>query len=157
MDNVSDICIRLAQSADRDDLARLRSSLWPNASYEEHFRELASILEGTARLTMPLINLVAEATDGTIVGFLEADLRSHADGCDPARPVGYIEGWYVAETHRRQGIGKKLLATAEDWARSQGCIETASDTWIDNTVSQYAHEALGYEVVDRCVHYRKVL
>ena len=156
MDSESDIYIRLAQSSDRDDLARLRSSLWPNASYEEHSRELASILEGTAQLTMPLINLVAEATDGTIVGFLEADLRSHADGCDPARPVGYIEGWYVAETHRRRGIGRKLLAAAEDWARSQGCIEMASDTWIDNTVSQHAHEALGYEVVDRCVHYRKV-
>ena len=33
----------------------------------------------------------------------------------------------------------------------------ASDTWIDNTLSQRAHEALGYTVVDRCVHYRKSL
>jgi aminoglycoside 6'-N-acetyltransferase I len=33
----------------------------------------------------------------------------------------------------------------------------ASDTWIDNEGSQRAHEALGYEVVDHCVHYRKRL
>jgi aminoglycoside 6'-N-acetyltransferase I len=33
----------------------------------------------------------------------------------------------------------------------------ASDTWIDNELSQSCHEALGFEVVDRCVHYRKGL
>src|SRR5204863_3252567 len=55
--------------------------------------------------------------------FLEVDLRSHADGCNPSRPVGYIEGWYVAQSYRTRGIGRKLLAAAEDWARSQGCIE----------------------------------
>jgi serine/threonine protein kinase len=33
----------------------------------------------------------------------------------------------------------------------------ASDAIIDNELSQRAHEALGYEVVDRCVHYRKRL
>jgi aminoglycoside 6'-N-acetyltransferase I len=84
-------------------------------------------------------------------------LRSHADGCNPSRPVGYVEGWFVAENHRHNGIGRKLLTAAEDWARSQGCVEIASDTWIDNEVSQRVHEALGYEVVDRCVHYRKTL
>ena len=41
--------------------------------------------------------------------------------------------------------------------RPPGCVEIASDTWIDNEVSQRAHEASGYEVVDRCVHYRKTL
>lgn len=91
------------------------------------------------------------------VGFLEVDLRSHVDGCNPARPTGYIEGWYVAENHRHQGIGRKLLAVAEDWARQQGCVEMGSDTWTDNELSQRVHEASGYEVVDRCVHYRKTL
>jgi aminoglycoside 6'-N-acetyltransferase I len=154
---MSDICIRLAQPSDREQLACLRNTLWPNASSEEHAQELTAIFEGMATLTMPLIILVAEATDGTLVGFLEADLRSHADGCDPARPVGYVEGWYVAKDHRQRGIGRKLLSAAEDWARSHGCAEMASDTWIDNEASQRAHEKLGYEVVDRCVHYRKTL
>jgi hypothetical protein len=31
----------------------------------------------------------------------------------------------------------------------------ASDTWIDHTLSQRVHEAVGFEVVDRCVHIRK--
>jgi aminoglycoside 6'-N-acetyltransferase I len=157
MGSVSDICVRLAQLSDRDQLARLREALWPKSSAEEHARELALILEGKALVTMPLIILVAEASDRILAGFVEVDLRSHADGCNPARPVGYIEGWYVAEDHRHRGMGRKLLAAAEDWARRQGCVEMASDTWIDNEVSQRVHEALGYEVVDRCVHYRKTL
>jgi aminoglycoside 6'-N-acetyltransferase I len=33
----------------------------------------------------------------------------------------------------------------------------ASDTWIDREESQRAHEALGFEVVDRCVNYFKRL
>jgi aminoglycoside 6'-N-acetyltransferase I len=152
---VADICIRLARPSDRDQLARMREALWPQSSAEEHARELTLILEGKPPVIMPLIILVAETADRTLAGFLEVDLRSHADGCDPSRPVGYVEGWYVAEDQRRRGIAKQLLAPAEDWARSQGCIEMASDTWIDNAVSQRVHEALGYEVVDRCVHYLK--
>ena len=154
---VPDVFIRRAQLSDCDQLARMCEALWLDASAEQHARELALILEGKPVTTLPLIILVADVGDRMLAGFLEVDLRSHADGCNPSRPVGYIEGWYVAQSYRTRGIGRKLLAAAEDWARSQGCIEVASDTWIDNEVSQRVHEALGYEVVDRCVHYRKTL
>jgi aminoglycoside 6'-N-acetyltransferase I len=156
LDNVQ---IRPAQASDLDQLARLCEALWPKSSAEEHSQELRLILGGKAALvlTMPLTIFVAEGSDGILVGFLEVDLRSHADGCNPSQPVGYIEGWYVAEDHRHRGVGRKLLAKAEDWARSHRCAEMASDAIIDNDLSQRAHEALGYEVVDRCVHYRKKL
>ena len=141
---MSDIQIRLAQISDRDQLLRMRAALWPKTPAEEHARELADIFEGKPVTTLPLIILVAETSDRGLAGFLEVDLRSHADGCSPSRPVGYVEGWYVEENHRHRGIGGRLL-------------KIASDTWVDNEVSQRVHEALGYEVVDRCVHYRKVL
>jgi aminoglycoside 6'-N-acetyltransferase I len=89
--------------------------------------------------------------------FIDVGLRSHADGCDPRQPVGFVEGWFVQEKFRQQGIGARLLLAGEEWARAQGCIEMASDTWIDSATSQRVHEAVDFQVVDRCVHYRKAL
>jgi aminoglycoside 6'-N-acetyltransferase I len=149
--------VRLAEPSDRDQLSRLRTALWPESSAEEHGEELALILVGAFPRVMPLVILVAQAGDGTLAGFLEVGLRSCADGCRESRPVGYVEGWYVEGTWRRQGIGAELLRAAEEWVRGQGCLEMASDTAIDNLVSQRAHEALGFEVAERSVLYRKSL
>src|SRR4051812_14828076 len=151
--------IRPAQLSDLEQLAGMCEALWPMSSAGEHAKELRQILVGKASFvsTMPLSLFVAEETDGMLVGFVEVDVRSHADGCNPSKPVGYIEGWYVAKQHRQQGVGRKLLAKAEEWARHHNCVEIASDATIDNERSQRAHEALGYQIVDRCVHYRKSL
>ncbi len=135
--------VRLVQPQDGTDLAKMRALLWPDASIEEHARELDAVLNGRQG-TLPMAIFVAETADGQTAGFLEAGLRSHADGCDPAQPVGYVEGWYVKKKWRNRGVGKALLAAAEEWARSHGCREMASDTWIDNEAAQRAHEALGF-------------
>ena len=63
----------------------------------------------------------------------------------------------MAPAYRGKKVGTRLLTAAEEWARGQGCLEMASDTWLDNLDSQHVHEALGFEVVDRCVNYRKRL
>ncbi|HEY3624744.1 MAG TPA: GNAT family N-acetyltransferase [Terracidiphilus sp.] len=104
-----------------------------------------------------MIRLIAEGERGTLIGFVEAGMRSHADGCDTRRQVGFVEGWFVREEHRGKGIGRALMGAAEDWARSQGCREMASDALIDNAGSERAHLALGFEIVDRCIHFRKTL
>jgi aminoglycoside 6'-N-acetyltransferase I len=150
------VLIRSAQPSDLDALARMCHELWPDASAAEHRADLAPVLAGTPRGTLPQIILVAEH-DSVIVGFIDAGLRSHADGCDTSTPVGFIEGWFVDAAFRLQGVGARLVKAAEDWARTQGCAEMASDTWIDHDDSQRAHAALGFEEVDRCVHYRKKL
>ena len=107
--------------------------------------------------SLPMTILVSQDESGALTGFIEVDLRSHADGCDPTRPVGYVEGWFVHEPSRQQGIGSALMCSAEEWARKQGCLEMASDTWIDHETSLRSHQALGFEVVDRCIHFRKPL
>ena len=71
--------------------------------------------------------------------------------------MGYIEGWYVEEAWRRRGVGRLLVEAAEAWTRGQGCREMASDSLIENTLSEQAHRGLGYEVVGRSVLYRKAL
>jgi aminoglycoside 6'-N-acetyltransferase I len=149
--------IRPARPADRDPLARLRHALWPESSAEDHANELALILAGKAPGTLPAIIFVAESSDARLLGFLEAGLRSHADGCNTSHPVGYVEGWYVVESNRRLGIGAALVRIAEDWARAQGCTEMASDTQIENLLSQQAHAALGFQIAERSILYRKRL
>ncbi len=148
---------RPARGADRKALAVLRHALWPEGSIDEHEGELKLIFDGKWSRIYPYVVFVSESASGELCGFAEVTVRSRADGCDPSRPVGYLEGWYVSEAHRRRGIGAQLLQAAEDWARAQGCVEMASDTWIDNEISQRTHEALGFEVVDRCVNYKKRL
>jgi len=149
--------IRPAQGSDRIGIARMMSLLWPNAPVEELSEELDSFLRGEVVGTLPSALLVSCDEDGALTGLIEVGLRSHADGCDTARPVGFVEGWFVHERWRNRGVGRELMRAAEDWARAQGCHEMASDTWVDHEVSQRAHLALGFEVVDRCVHYRKQL
>ena len=156
MNTAADICVRMARPEDREPLARLRAALWPESSAEEHAQDLRSILDGKAPGQLPLIELVAEDCK-ELVGFAEVGLRSVADGCNPSHAVGYLEGWYVAESHRKRGIGRKLLQAAEDWARKQDCKEMASDALLENELSQRVHEALAFEEVDRCVRYRRTL
>ncbi len=146
--------IRSAQPADSAHIDRMCRVLWPGFD-DADAAQLLRALEGKSPGMLPATYLVAVVDDP--VGFAEVTLRSHADGCDPAQPVGYLEGWFVDELHRGKGIGGKLVRAAEDWARAHGCREFASDTWIAAEGSQQAHEALGFEVVDRCVHYRKSL
>jgi aminoglycoside 6'-N-acetyltransferase I len=149
--------IRPAQGADLVELAQMRALLWPDGSLEEHRNELLLAFSGNTVSTLPTTTFVAVDEDGALMGFLEAGLRSHADGCDIARPVGFVEGWFVHDAFRCRGVGKTLMRTAEEWARSHGCREMASDALIDNGSSIDAHKALGFEVVDRCVHFRKSL
>jgi aminoglycoside 6'-N-acetyltransferase I len=151
------LTIRAARVEDREQLVEMRYELWPESTREEQEREVDAEFAGEASGGLPKVILVSVKDSGGLIGFLEAGLRSHADGCDTALPVGYVEGWFVREPWRGRGVGAELMRAAEEWAREQGCREMASDALVDNVGSQNAHEALGFEVVDRCVHYRKRL
>jgi aminoglycoside 6'-N-acetyltransferase I len=100
--------------------------------------------------------LIAERDDGSACGFVEVGERSYAEGCESS-PVAYVEAWYVDPDVRRHGVGRALLAAAEDWARSRGHVEIGSDALLDNVVSHRAHVGSGYEEVERIVVFRKTL
>ena len=148
--------VRPAVPADLDAVVALACDLWPEGPPQDHEVHMQAVLDGKPPSTLPLTLFVAEHDVG-VVGFLEVGLRSHADGCDPRRPVGFVEGWFVARDHRGQRVGRSLMEAAEHWASSLGCTEMASDTWIDNEPSQRAHQALGFEVVSRSINFRKSL
>ena len=148
--------IRPATISDLSTLADMCFDLWPDGPRAEHESEQRDLLEGKPVSTLPLTVFVAEL-DGAVVGFIQVGLRSHADGCDMTHAVGFIEGWYVSPDHRHTGIGTQLMQAAENWSRSQGCKEIASDTWADNKASQDAHVALGFELGETVVNFKKNL
>jgi aminoglycoside 6'-N-acetyltransferase I len=146
-----DITIRPLAVSDRDEWLRMRLALWPDDDMGALLAELDVI---AADPLQPVF--VAERAGGGLGAFVEAGTRSYGEGCETA-PVGYIEGWYVDEDLRRQGLGGLLLRAVEDWARSQGLKEIGSDTWLWNEASIRAHESLGYHETERLVHFCKTL
>lgn len=87
---------------------------------------------------------------------LELSLRPYADGCDSS-PVPFVEGWYVAPEARRMGVGAALVRATERWALDNGYSEMASDALLENTGSERAHKAVGFEEVERAIRFRKDL
>jgi aminoglycoside 6'-N-acetyltransferase I len=144
--------IRRAKTEDVPDWLRMHYALWPEGSLAEHEADIRAMLVSEAKG----VTFICEGEDGSPQGFIEVSIRNFAEGCSTDR-VGYIEGWYVEESARLQGIGRKLFEAAEGWAISQGCTEMGSDVMLDNLISQQAHERLGYEEVERIVCYRKSL
>ena len=144
--------IRPGTEKDLEAWLSLRLALWPETPEAQHRVEMEDILAD------PKDNgvVVCEDDAGRLVGFAEVSLRKWAEGC-LSSPVGYLEGWYVAEGARRQGVGGQLVRAAEAWARAKGCSEMASDTDLDNAVSEAAHQRLGYEIAGRVLCFRKEL
>lgn len=129
----------------------MRQGLWPDAPLEFLDYDLDQ------RLADPdYVVFVALDEADKRVGFIETDLRDYAEGCETS-PVGYIEAWYVEEYLRGQKLGRDLVLAGEQWAREKGCVEMASDTWLDNTASIAAHLRLGYTEAERLVHFAKRL
>ena len=133
------------------DYARLRSRMWeidPDLNREEVEKILADQEDWAV--------FIACDEERGCIGFLEVWLREYAEGASSS-PVGYLEGWYVEPEYRCQGIGRLLVAEGENWARSAGCTEMASDSEIDNVGGIRAHLQLGYSEVERIVCFLKPL
>jgi aminoglycoside 6'-N-acetyltransferase I len=143
--------IRRATQADKPEWLRMRQALWPEHSAEDFAVQSIEILGDTSQAVF-----VFERPGGSLGGFVEAGTRKYAEGCQSS-PVGYIEGWYVDEDLRGQGIGKLLVEAAEEWARARGLTEMASDTWLENETSIQAHLKMGYQEFERLVHFARKL
>jgi aminoglycoside 6'-N-acetyltransferase I len=144
--------VRPAKHDDKPAWLRMRTALWPE-SPGDHEPELTAYFAGESPIAAVF---VVERPDGRLAGFLECGVRAYAEGCATS-PVGYIEAWWVDPDVRGRGLGALLVSAAEDWARSRGYSEMASDADLYNEVSQLAHQRLGYEETQRLVCYRKQL
>lgn len=140
-----------ADSSHLESWLKLRVALWPD--------EKANLAEDLP--IMPrnnsLLNLVALADNGDVIGFAEASLRrDYVNGCATS-PVGFLEGIYVEPAHRKTGVARSLVKAVAEWRRTQGCAEFASDSLIENTDSHRMLKALGFKEAECVVYFRKLL
>ncbi|HEV3090015.1 MAG TPA: GNAT family N-acetyltransferase [Candidatus Cybelea sp.] len=134
----------------------LRHALWPHAAAPELLAEARAFLAGEEIATLAAAFLAEDRTERRAVGFVEVSIRPFADGCQ-SRPIPHVEGWYVEPAARQRGVGRALMACAEEWARALGFSEMASDTEVENEAALAAHARCGYVETERLVKLRKPL
>lgn len=148
--------IREVLPADRSEWLRMLVALHGATSENDHASAIDRFFNGSSEGDLlPTIVFIAERDGGGAAGLLELSVRNYAEGC--SGPTPYIEAWYVDQDVRQQGIGRALVAAAEQWAKQRGYREIASDALLENRASQLAHVASGFVEVERAVHFRKQL
>ncbi|WP_046226988.1 aminoglycoside 6'-N-acetyltransferase [Paenibacillus dauci] len=140
-----------AEQSHLHQVTNLAMQLWPDNIESELRADFAEILDSSTDIVY-----LANAEELSI-GFIHMSLRhDYVEGSDSS-PVGYIEGIYVDPAFRHRGISTRLLAAGEEWSRSMGCSQIASDTELDNYGSQKLHKKLGFEEANRIVAFIKNL
>ncbi len=139
--------IRPARPEDNGRLAELCTQL----GYPTSPHEMASRLSEVLRRSDNAV-FVAEA-GGRPIGWVHV----HASPGLEVDHMAKIGGLVVDEARRGRGIGKALMAAAEDWARREGCAEM----WLrSNAIRKEAHlfyQARGYEILKTSYTFRKRL
>jgi ribosomal protein S18 acetylase RimI-like enzyme len=129
------VIIRTATPSDAADLARM------NAAFNGVFDSAAQIAARLAACAEIETAILAEV-DGQIGGF--ACLRV-VPCVLYAEPYAELTELYVEPACRRRGVGRALLAHAEQLARARGASELLIMTGTGNAAAQALYRAAGYD------------
>ncbi|WP_178021638.1 aminoglycoside 6'-N-acetyltransferase [uncultured Paenibacillus sp.] len=141
--------IEQANQTNLDAVTDLALKLWPEHEWTELRNEFEELLVSEKD------QVYLAAIESSYIGFLHMSLRFDYVEGSRSSPVGYVEGIYVDEDHRNQGVSRKLVEAGEAWAKSRGCKELGSDTGWDNHVSQEFHQKIGFREAGRIVAFIK--
>jgi GNAT superfamily N-acetyltransferase len=129
--------IRSATFGDALAIARLAGQLgYPTAPGDVATR-LEPILADDGQ-----VFLVAEAAEG-VVGWVHV----HVTRLVESAPFAELGGFVVDQAHRGQGVGRRLMAAAEEWIRAQGIPKLRVRTRSDRDDAHAFYEAQGYALI----------
>ena len=132
-------------------ITKLALLLWPDNVESVLTKEFSELI-----LDKKAIIFLAKEEDNEI-GFAQCQLRmDYVEGTESS-PVGYLEGIFVKEEYRRNGVAKQLLLACEKWAKGKGCTEFASDIELENSVSLEFHLRNGFKEANRIICLTKKL
>ena len=132
-----------------EDIATLCLELWPHHTILEMREEVTNLLKSNN------VFFLASVEVGYI-GFTHLSVR-HEYVESAKSPVAYLEGIFVKEKYRKQGVASKLVEQCEVWARKNGYTQIASDCELSNNQSEKFHKAIGFKEVSRNIHFVKTL
>jgi GNAT superfamily N-acetyltransferase len=150
--------IREARPSDIDALMRLNIELHEFSAAGVPSRLRTSSAYNTETMRARWAALLDEAATTTlvaldgdeIVGYAEVHMvePEHDPGVVPTRR-GHLQSLLVTSTHRGEGVGSRLLAAAETWARDRGAQEMELDHWVFEGGPAGFYEHAGYEELSR--------
>ncbi|MGH7618574.1 MAG: GNAT family N-acetyltransferase [Gemmatimonadaceae bacterium] len=124
--------------AERDDsaaIARLCTQLGYPAQPSDIPARLAQLSDD------PAVRALVAVDDGSVVGLITTHARHTMN--HPA-PLAQITLLVVDETCRGRGIGRALVAAAEDWARENGCKRIVVTTALRRAGAHAFYESVNY-------------
>ena len=143
--------IKKATIGDAKTIAGLAIQMWKSNTVGELTEEFSDyISKGNCVVVLAML-------DNCAIGFAQCGLRhDYVEGTDTS-PVGYLEGIFVEEDYRKNGLAKDMLDACQKWAKEQGCTEFASDCELVNEDSLKFHLRMGFEEANRIICFTKKL
>ena len=126
--------IRRAGSGDAAEMARLAGELGYSMPAQEMARRLVVLLADERHL------VVVAAEGGALQGWAHVEHRFSLEGGDRAELMGLV----TDATRRRDGLGRELVAVAEDWTAARGLASLTVRSNVARIESHPFYEALGY-------------
>ncbi len=140
--------IRPARLDDAAEIAELSDQLGYPASVDEMSDRLIRLLADPDYFIA-----VADNADGPLLGWIGAEYRVLLELGAEIEIVGLV----VRRETRRSGVGKALLAAAEDWARGHGLESIRVRSNVARPDSHPFYERMGYARIKTQHCYRKGL
>jgi GNAT superfamily N-acetyltransferase len=132
--SAADITIRSARAADAEAIAALATQLGYTA-------EASLVADRLSRvLARPDQQFLVADHGGKPVGWIHMLIAEYVE----ADAFVVIGGLVVDRDHRNQGIGRRLLARAEEWAARHGCAVVRLSSTVQRIEAHKFYERAGY-------------
>ena len=136
---IDDIVIRAAVEADLQQVFKLYGELNPS---DPPIDEAAAAAVWKQAVECGVTYFVAEAGGNIVATCYIAIIPNITRGCSP---IGFVENVITASSHRRRGIGKKLLEAAVEFAKSKGCYKVTLQSGSKRTDAHAFYESIGFD------------
>jgi GNAT superfamily N-acetyltransferase len=136
------VVLRPMMAADAEAVARLSGELGYPASAAQIAARFRAVRESSA-LQPAEVFVACDAASEAVVGWVHVVVPAVMESDSMAE----IWGLVVADGQRGRGIGTRLMAAAEDWARGQGCATMRLRSSQRRAQAHGFYQRLGYRVV----------